>query len=253
MRETALEVRDVYVAYNSVKKMSMKQFFTRDRSGEQMIHAVNGISFRAEKGDIIGIIGPNGSGKSTLLRTIAGVFVPDSGSIDLKNNTCSLLAIGVGFMTDLTGRENIILSGLLLGFTLEEIREREEKIAEYSELEEFIDMPVRTYSSGMYSKLAFAITAMLRTDILLIDEVLSVGDEHFKKKSRETMEELIRDEERTVIIVSHMMEQLLELCTKVIWIDGGRVVMSGDPREVIEAYRSRTNVRKNSGEPAGEE
>ena len=130
-----------------------------------------------------------------------------------------------------------MLSGMLLGFTREQIREREEEIVTYSELGKFIDYPVRTYSSGMYSKLAFSITVMLKTDILLIDEILSVGDEHFKKKSAQTIQDLISEESRTVIIVSHMMEQMLNICSRVIWIDHGEIVASGDPGKVIAAYR----------------
>lgn len=235
---TALEIKDVYLTYKSVKTSSIKRFFSSNKKGtDNIVHAINGVSLNVEKGDILGIIGQNGSGKSTLLRMIAGVFVPDSGTIDLKGNTCSLLAIGIGFIPNLTGRENIVLSGMLLGFSKEEIAEREDEIIEYSELGSFIDSPVRTYSSGMYSKLAFSITATLRTDILLIDEVLSVGDEHFKKKSYETMQRLIKEENRTVIIVSHTLDQLKENCTRVAWLDEGRIREIGDPEEVIEAYR----------------
>ena len=140
------------------------------------------MSFNVPKGNILGIVGKNGSGKSTMLNAIAGIFAPDSGTIDLKGNSVSLLSIGVGFQRELTGRENIILSGMLLGFSEKAVRERMEEIIEFSELGKFIDAPVRTYSSGMYSKLAFSITAILETDIMLIDEVLSVGDARFKKK-----------------------------------------------------------------------
>lgn len=233
---TALEVNHVSVTYRSVKNASLKFLFNRNRDSKD-VHALTDISFDVEKGEVIGIVGQNGSGKSTLLKTIGGIFNPDSGSIDLKGNTCALLAIGIGFIPNLTGRENIYLSGMLLGFTKNEIKEKEAEIIEFSELGEFIDYPVRAYSSGMYSKLAFSITVMLRTDILLIDEILSVGDEHFKKKSSEMIRSLILDDSRTVIIVSHMLEQLMETCTRVIWIDHGQIVRTGDPGSVIDAYR----------------
>lgn len=158
-----------------------------------------------QKGQILGIIGKNGSGKSTLLRALAGIFSPDEGTIETYGNSISLLAIGVGFQKELSGRENIMLSGMLLGFSEQEVREKMPAIIKFAGLGKFIDMPVRTYSSGMYSKLAFSITAILETDIMLIDEVLSVGDQRFKKKSLRKMKSLIADEDRTVVIVSHSM------------------------------------------------
>ena len=140
------------------------------------------------------------------LNALAGIFSPDSGTIDLKGHSISLLSIGVGFQREMTGRENIILSGMLLGFSEEEVRSKEAEIIEFAEIGDFIDMPVRTYSSGMYSKLAFSITAILETDIMLIDEVLSVGDQKFKKKSYNKMKSLISNRDRTVIIVSHNID-----------------------------------------------
>ena len=201
-----------------------------------MFEAVRGVSFSIEKGGILGVIGKNGSGKSTLLRSIAGVFSPNSGSIDLHGNSVSLMALGVGFKPLLTGRANIMLSGLLLGFKEKEIQERMDEIIEFAELGDFIDRPVRTYSSGMHSKLAFAITAMLETDIMLVDEVLSVGDERFRKKSLAKMKELINDDDRTVIIVSHSIETLEELCDRVMWMHDGEIKKIGEPKEVLENY-----------------
>ncbi len=202
-----------------------------------MFEAVKDVSFSVEKGGILGIIGKNGSGKSTLLRSIAGVFSPNEGTIDLKGHTVSLMALGVGFKDALTGRENIILSGMLLGFSENEIENKMQEIIEFAEIGEFIDRPVRTYSSGMHSKLAFAITAMLETDIMLIDEVLSVGDERFRKKSLTKMKELITNKDRTVIIVSHDMKTLTELCNEVLWIHNGKIKEIGIPAKVIGDYR----------------
>lgn len=189
-----------------------------------------------EKGEILGIIGKNGSGKSTLLRAIAGVFCPNRGTIDLKGHSISLLSLGVGFKDTLSGRENMFLSGMLLGFTRQQIAEKEQDIIEFSELGEFIDRPVKTYSSGMYSKLAFAITSNLETDIILVDEVLSVGDEHFQKKSLARMEELINDRNRTVVIVSHSLTTLRKLCNRVMWLDSGTIKEIGDTETVLNAY-----------------
>jgi ABC-type polysaccharide/polyol phosphate transport system ATPase subunit len=191
-----------------------------------------------EKGEILGIIGKNGSGKSTLLRAMAGVFSPNEGEIDLKGNSVSLLSLGVGFKDTLTGRENIFLSGMLLGFKEQEIKDREQLIIDFSELGDFIDRPVKTYSSGMYSKLAFAITSNLETDIILIDEVLSVGDEHFQKKSLARMEELINDKNRTVVIVSHNIATLRKLCNRVMWMNDGIIEKIGDVDTVLDTYES---------------
>ena len=234
-KEIALEVKDVCVTYQSVKKASIRDIL-KNRQERKTVNALRSVSFAVEKGEILGIIGENGSGKSTLLRTIAGAFVPDSGTIDKHGLNCSLLAIGIGFNNNLSGRENIVLSGLLLGIPMGEIKEKEDMIIEYSELGDFIDYPVRTYSSGMYSKLAFSITALLKTDIILIDEILSVGDEQFRKKSQDTILEMIADENRTVILVSHNLEQIRSFCSTVLWLSHGEIRASGDPDTVIGQY-----------------
>ena len=206
-----------------------------------MIHAVSDVSFSLEEGEILGIVGKNGSGKSTMLRAIAGIFIPDHGTIDLHGNSVSLLSIGVGFTPEISGRENILLSGMLLGFSEEQIREKMDSIIEFSELGQFIDYPVRTYSSGMYSKLAFSITASLETDIILIDEVLSVGDERFQKKSYNKMKELISNKNRTVMIVSHNTDTLRKLCTKAMWINDGKMMSIGETQEVLSQYQHYMN------------
>ena len=206
----AIEVKDLKITYKCVKSLSMrKSLFHLRKSKLEVYEALRGISFEVKKGEIMGIVGKNGSGKSTLLRAIAGIFSADSGSIELESDSVSLLSIGVGFQKKLSGRENIILSGMLLGFSEQEVRDKMDEIIEFANLGKFIDMPVKTYSSGMYSKLAFSITAVLETDIMLIDEVLSVGDAKFKKKSYKKMQELIMDENRTVVIVSHSTETVM--------------------------------------------
>ena len=238
MSEYAIEVNNLCISYKGVKAFSIKQNLFKKRKKAEVVEAVKNVSFKVEKGEILGIVGKNGSGKSTMLRAIAGIFSPNSGTIDLHGNSVALLAIGVGFQKELTGRENIVLSGMLLGFSEAQIQERMEQIIEFSELGRFIDAPVRTYSSGMYSKLAFSITAILESDIILIDEVLSVGDVRFKRKSYAKMQELISDKNRTVLIVSHDMKTLAKLCTKVLWINDGEFVKYGDAQEVLKEYEA---------------
>ena len=234
----SVTVENVTIRYRNLKAYSIKkQLFHKKNNEKQYFEAVKNVSFQIEEGKILGIIGKNGSGKSTILRAIAGIFSPDEGTIDLHGHSISLLSIGVGFQKELTGRENIKLSGMLLGFSEEEIAAKTDEIIEFAELGDFIDMPVKTYSSGMYSKLAFSITAILETDIMLVDEVLSVGDHKFKKKSYKRMKKLIENKERTVIIVSHNMDTLEELCDEVMWMHEGVVKMIGEPKEVLEKYK----------------
>lgn len=236
-REIALEVKDLHISYKCLKSFSIKKSLLHLKKADAKVYeAVRGVSFAVPKGEILGIVGKNGSGKSTMLRAIAGIFSPDRGTIDLKGNSVSLLSIGVGFQPKLTGRENIVLSGMLLGFSEEQVRAKMDEIIEFANLGDFIDMPVKTYSSGMHSKLAFSITAILEADIMLIDEVLSVGDAKFKKKSYNKMKELISNEDRTVLIVSHSSETLQELCTSVLWLHEGEMKMIGKPEEVLPAY-----------------
>ena len=233
----AIEVKDLVISYQNLKKTSIKKTLLHlKRQKPDRFVAVKGISFYVREGEILGIIGKNGSGKSTTLNALAGIFSPDSGSIDLNGHSISLLSIGVGFIREMTGRENITLSGMLLGFTEEQVKAKEQEIIDFAEIGEFIDMPVRTYSSGMYSKLAFSITAILETDIMLIDEVLSVGDQKFKKKSYEKMKSLISNKDRTVVIVSHSIETLKQLCDTVMWMHEGQIKRIGDPDEVLDAY-----------------
>lgn len=236
--DIAIEVKDLKIGYKNIKAYSIKKSLLRLKKVHvDEFQAVRGISFEVKKGEILGIIGKNGSGKSTTLRALAGIFSADEGSIDLKGHSVSLLSIGVGFQKEITGRENILLSGMLLGFSEEEIREKMDEIIDFAEIGRFIDMPVKTYSSGMYSKLAFSITAVLETEIMLIDEVLSVGDEHFKKKSYGKMKQLISNKDRTVIIVSHNINTLKTLCDRVMWMHEGLIKKIGDTEEVLEEYQ----------------
>ena len=240
MSEIAITVKDLVVRYRKLNKFSIKKQLLKKHykdKGPKTFEAIKVISFEVPKGEIHGIIGKNGSGKSTLLRTLAGIFSADEGIVDMHGYNVSLLSIGVGFQKELSGRENIYLSGMLLGFKEEEIKKKADEIIEFSELGDFIDMPVNTYSSGMHSKLAFSITAILETDIMLVDEVLSVGDEKFKKKSYAKMQSLISNKDRTVVIVSHSLGSLEKLCTSVLWLHEGEIKMIGKPKDVIAKYR----------------
>lgn len=210
--------------------------FSKRRAKVCCVKALRRVSFEVPEGEIVGVIGSNGSGKSTLLRTLAGLMTPCIGSVDLHQNSVSLLALGTGFIGDLSGRDNIIMSGLSLGFSKKEIMEKYDSIVEFSELGDSIERPLKTYSSGMYSKLAFSIAVTLDTDILLIDEVLSVGDINFRRKSRAALEELIKDKKRTVLIVSHNMSEIKKLCTRVIWLEQGRIRAIGNTDKVLELY-----------------
>ncbi len=244
-KENAIEVRNLTITYKGLKAYSIKQsLFKLKKTEKQEYTAVKNVSFDVKKGEILGILGKNGCGKSTMLRAIGGVFKPNSGTIDLKGNTISLLAIGVGFQKEVTGRENILLSGMLLGFSEEEIREKMPAIISFSELGAFIDKPVKTYSSGMHSKLAFSIAVNLETDILLIDEVLSVGDQRFKQKSHRKMKELISQKDRTVVIVSHNIKALRNLCNRVMWMHDGEIVKIGEPSVVCPEYRQFMRKRR---------
>ena len=225
-REIAIDVKNLEISYRCLKSFSIrKSLFQLKKSKVEVYEAVRDVSFQVPKGEIMGMVGRNGSGKSTMLRAMAGIIAPDSGTIDLHGHNVSLMSIGVGFQKKLSGRENILLSGMLLGFSEKQVRDKMDEIIKFAELGRFIDMPVKTYSSGMYSKLAFSITAVLESDIMLIDEVLSVGDAKFKKKSYRKMKELISNKNRTVVIVSHSSETLRKLCTTLMWLHNGKIRM----------------------------
>lgn len=244
-KDIAITVDNLHISYRGLKKFSIKRsLFKGKKSSVEVFEALKGISFTIEKGKILGFIGKNGSGKSTTLRALAGIFSPDEGRIDLHGNSVSLLSIGVGFQPKLTGQENIYLAGMLLGFSEKQIREKEKEIIAFADIGDFIYKPVKTYSSGMYSKLAFAITAILETDIMLIDEVLSVGDAAFKEKSYNKMRELISDANRTVVIVSHSLSTIKELCDEVLWLHEGNIKKIGKPEEVIEEYEEYMAAKK---------
>jgi len=197
--------------------------------------ALNDVSFNVAVGDVIGIIGPNGAGKSTLLKILSRITPPTKGYIDLDGRVSSLLEVGTGFHPELTGRENVFLNGAILGMFREEIRRKFDAIVAFAELDKFIDTPVKHYSSGMYVRLAFSVAAHLEPEILIIDEVLSVGDLHFRNRCLGRMRDM-RDEGRTVLFVSHDLTSVRQLCNRAILLNAGRVAMTGTPDEVTRAY-----------------
>lgn len=200
--------------------------------------ALKDLSFSLKKGQTLGIIGSNGAGKSTLLKILSRITYPTNGQAILRGNVASLLEIGVGFHPELTGRENIFLSGAILGFSKSQILKQFDRIVEFSGVGKFIDTPVKYYSSGMYLRLAFSITTSegLEPDILLLDEILAVGDKDFYQKSLKRISELAQNPQTTTLFVSHNLEAIKSLCNQVIWLEQGRIKMVGNPQKVIKSY-----------------
>ncbi|MBI2119617.1 MAG: ABC transporter ATP-binding protein [Elusimicrobia bacterium] len=213
--------------------------FSSKKNNEHFI-ALNSISFSVEKGECLGIIGKNGAGKSTLLSLLLGTSYPTEGELKIYGKRTPLLELGAGFHPDLTGRENIVLNGVLLGLTKEEVLARQEEIIQFSEITEFIDMPVRTYSAGMYMRLAFSVAICTDPEILLIDEILAVGDESFQKKSQGALIPLIKSGVTTVF-VSHNLEEVKKICNRVLWLDHGNIMAEGAAPQVISQYLHKIN------------
>jgi len=239
MKEIAISVENVEKSFKIYKDkgftLKERVLFFKSRNAYVKNNILKGISFDIEKGDILGIIGKNGSGKSTLLKLITRIIYPDSGSIKINGKVSSLIELGAGFHPDMTGRENIYINASIYGLTKKEIDAKLDTIIKFSELEEFIDSPIRTYSSGMYMRLAFSVAINVEAEILLIDEILSVGDANFQAKCFKKMQEL-KDRGITIVIVSHDLHTMKELCNKVIWIESGKIRESGDAEAVILKY-----------------
>lgn len=219
---------------------SLKEFAIKKVSGKLLYKefvALNDVSFSIKKGEVIGILGSNGAGKSTLLKIISGILKPTEGTIKIEGNIAPLLELGAGFDIDLTAKENIYLNGAVLGYSKQYLDSKYAEIVEFSELHQFMEMPIRNFSSGMTARLAFAIATLVNPDILIVDEILSVGDARFQKKSSKRMKELINGG-ATVILVSHSIEQIREMCSRVIWLDSGVVRMIGNTDEVCNSYNS---------------
>ena len=241
--DDVISLEDVTLDYPRKKKGigMLREIITgrakRKSRTDRWFRALNRINLSIQSGEVVGFIGPNGSGKSTLLRVIAGIYAPDEGKISVKGMPTLLAGIGTGFQLDLTGRENITLTASIYGLTKNQIETIEEAVIEFSGIRHFIDDPIRTYSAGMRARLGFAIISSLNPNILLLDEVMSVGDHEFRKKSRARIEELVRGE-ATVVIVSHSKSILKSLCSKVYGIEAGQIVTNGDIDSAFEFYES---------------
>lgn len=235
-----IEIHDVSMRFriSSDKILSLKEFLTMAVRGKLKFDefwALQNISFNIQPGEVVGIIGRNGAGKSTLLKIISGIIKPTSGNVIVRGSIAPMLELGSGFDMDLNGRENIFLNGAILGYSKAFLESKYDEILEFSELGKFIETPIRNYSSGMLMRLAFSVATMVNPDILIVDEILSVGDASFQKKSRERMEELMSSG-TTVLFVSHSITQIREMCGRAIWLDNSRVRMIGEANEVCDAY-----------------
>ena len=248
--EPRIRVQDVSVTYrtslesaptlkNTVLKLGRREKVVRE------VQALKHVSFEVPEGQVLGVVGANGAGKSTLMRTVAGILPPNSGRVEVHGRVSTLLALGVGFNRKLSGRDNVVLGGLAAGLKRDQLAEKYDDIVAFAELEEFMDMPMRTYSSGMYGRLAFAVAVMMEPDILLIDEALSVGDARFRRKCARQMRELC-SEDRTVVLVSHALGTIQELADHAIWMDHGQMRMWDDPETVVNAYTEFLEVQQDA-------
>ncbi|MEW6416543.1 MAG: ABC transporter ATP-binding protein [Nitrospirota bacterium] len=239
-----IQIQNVSVTYRIIKerRRSFQSYIINYLKGKRIraetLWALRNISLDVRRGESLGIIGHNGAGKSTLLKVISGVIKPVEGKIRVNGSIAPLIELSAGFDNELTGRENIFLSASILGFSRREIEEKYDNIIDFSELKDFINTPLRSYSSGMIARLGFSIATEVDPDILIIDEILAVGDAHFKQKSKERISEF-RKKGITILFVSHSMEEIPNLCDRVLWLDHGDIRMMGDPVRIINEYKSQ--------------
>ena len=242
-KKTMIEVSDVTMQFrlNNDKILSLKEFVTTALRGKLQYNkftALEHISFELKRGQSLGLIGRNGAGKSTLLKIISGILKPTEGCVSCYGNVVPMLELGSGFDFDLTGRENVFLNGAILGYSEEFLKGKYDEIVEFSELGQFIEVPIRNYSSGMLARLAFSIATVVNPDILIVDEILSVGDVAFQEKSKKRMLHLMGGG-TTVLFVSHSIEQIREMCDRAVWLDQGLIKMMGKAEDVCQAYISQ--------------
>lgn len=240
MSKTIIQVNDVTMSFrmNNDRILSLKEFVTTALRGKLEYNdftALNHVSFNVKKGETLGLIGHNGAGKSTMLKLISGILKPTKGSISVHGNVVPMLELGSGFDMDLTGRENIFLNGAILGYSENFLKSKYDEVVAFSGLEQFIEMSIRNYSSGMLARLAFSVASMVEPEVLIVDEILSVGDADFQEKSKARMLELMGGG-TTVLFVSHSLEQIREMCDRCIWLEHGQVKVIGSANEVCDAY-----------------
>lgn len=238
-----IKAENVSVCYRMTydRVQSIKEYLVQLLKGKikyEEFWALRGVSFELRKGEVLGIVGHNGAGKSTLLKVISGIMKPTSGRVTVNSRVVPMLELGSGFDFDLTGRENIFLNGAILGYSESFLREKYDEIVAFSELGQFIDIPLRNYSSGMIMRLAFSIASVVEPEILIVDEILAVGDAAFQEKSKERMTELMGGG-TTVLFVSHNLEQIRQMCDVVLWLDHGQVKMYGETQMVCDAYEGK--------------
>ncbi len=238
--EKIIEVNDVTMRFRMAQDRisSIKEYFVQSLRGGVKYNeftALNGVSFDVQRGEVVGLIGRNGAGKSTLLKIIAGILKPTEGSVAVRGNVVPMLELGSGFDMDMSGRENIFLNGAILGYSESFLQEKYQEIVDFAELKDFIDVPIRNYSSGMIARLAFSVAAVVEPQILIVDEILGVGDADFQEKSKKRMMELMGGG-TTVLLVSHSIGQIREMCDRAVWIEKGVLRMAGDAKSVCDAY-----------------
>lgn len=237
---SVIQVQNVTMRFrmNNDRILSLKEFVTKALRGKLEYNeftALEDVSFDVKKGETLGLIGRNGAGKSTMLKVISGILKPTEGSVSVMGNVVPMLELGSGFDFDLTGRENIFLNGSILGYSEDYLKSKYDEILAFSELGDFINIPIRNYSSGMLARLAFSVASMVEPEVLIVDEILSVGDAQFQEKSRQRMIELMGGG-TTVLFVSHSLDQIREMCDRVVWLEKGRVRMIGPADEVCDGY-----------------
>lgn len=242
MSENVIQVRDVSMHFNLMEEKvdSIKEYVVKLLKGKLLYNdfiALNHVSFDVQKGDILGFIGFNGAGKSTLLKILAGVLTPTTGSVTVKGTIAPLIEVGAGFDPELTARENIYLNGAILGYSKAFIEQKFDSIIEFAELKDFVNVPVKNFSSGMYARLGFSIATAVQPDILIVDEVLSVGDFRFQQKCEERIRKMI-EEGVTILLVSHDISMIERLCNKVLWLDHGKMKAFGQTSKICKEYHN---------------
>lgn len=247
-KDIMVEVKNVTMKFRMSDQPinSLKEIFTTAVSGKLRFNeflALDDVSFELEKGKTLGLIGKNGAGKSTTLKLISGILKPTSGTIITRGNIVPMLELGAGFDLELTGRENIYLNGAILGYSKEYLESKYDEIVEFAEIGEFVDMAIRNYSSGMMARLAFSIASVVQPEILIVDEILAVGDVAFQEKSYNRMKELMSGG-ATVLFVSHDIDKIEEMCDKVIWLEQGKVVAEGSAKQICNKYRKAQGIKK---------
>jgi ABC-2 type transport system ATP-binding protein len=242
MRQNMIDIKNVSMKFNlgiendnSLKMMFIRLFDPRKRVKKTYFWALKDIDFHINKGEVVGIVGANGAGKSTLLKVVSGVYKPTTGSVIVNGKISPMIELGAGFDGELTARENIYLNGAILGYSKEFLDSKFDEIVEFSELKDFLDVPVKNFSSGMTAKLAFSISTIVDPEVLIVDEILSVGDIKFQEKSKNKMMSMINGG-TTVLYVSHSLQSIKDLCTKVIWLNKGKIKMVGETNKVCDAY-----------------